>query len=151
MEEAQTQREQLQKSFKETRNLIDALQQKLNRHNEKLQDARAKYNELHEDQLQIQSDLQKLKHLKEKQEDLYTREVSVGETVEKLRKDLADAEDQLNSAVRLLEETKVCFLVSFDRFCFRFFYILLLTHMIILYNYRSSIFIYLYVCVCESR
>lgn len=113
MEEAQTRREQLKKSFKETGNRIEALQDKLNKHNERLQDARATYNELHEQQLQIHSDMQKLKHLKEKQEELYTREVSVGETVEKLRKDLTDAEDQLNSGTQLLEKTKVYLSLSF--------------------------------------
>lgn len=116
MEEAQTQREQLKKSFKETRSHIEALHLKLNKHNERLQDARAKYNELHEEQLQIQSDMQKLKHLKEKQEDLYMREVNVGETVEKLRKDLVEAEDEMNSAIRLLEKTKVCLFDFFPLF-----------------------------------
>jgi len=110
IEEAQTQRESLRTSLRETRNHIDALQLKLSKHNERLQDARAMYNELHEEQLKIHSDMQKLKHLKDKQGDLYTREITVGETVEKLRKDLAHAETQLNSKSRNLEKTKVCFL-----------------------------------------
>lgn len=108
IEAAQQQREQLKVSFKETRNHTEALQLKLNKHNDKLQDARATYNELHEEQLQIHSDMQKLKHLKDKQEDLYTREVNVGETVEKLQENLVDAEDQLNVGTRKLEKAKVC-------------------------------------------
>lgn len=110
IEEAQTQREFLKTSLKETRNHIDALHLKLNKHNERLQDARAMYNELHEEQLKIHSDMQKLKHLKDKQDDLYTREITVGEKVEKLRKDLAHAETLLDSKSRQLEKTKVCFL-----------------------------------------
>ncbi|XP_011173530.2 DNA repair protein RAD50 [Solenopsis invicta] len=106
IEEAQTQRESLRTSLRETRNLIDALQLKLNKHNERLQDARAMYNELHEEQLKIHSDMQKLKHLKDKQEDLYARELTIGETMEKLRKDLALAETQLESRNRQLEKTK---------------------------------------------
>lgn len=67
------------------------------------------YNELHEEQLKIQSDMQKLKHLKDKQNDLYTREITVGEMVEKLRKDSAYAETQLHSTSQQLEKIKVCF------------------------------------------
>lgn len=51
--------------------------------------------------------MQKLKHLKDKQEDLYTREVTVGEKVEKLREDLANAENQLDSGAQQLEKMKV--------------------------------------------
>ncbi|KAG5322879.1 RAD50 protein, partial [Pseudoatta argentina] len=107
MEEAQAQREFLRKSLRETCNHIDALQHKLTKHNEKLQNARAKYNELHEKELKIQSDMQKLKHLKDKQGDLYTREITVGETVEKLQKDLIHAESKLDSRSQQLEKTKV--------------------------------------------
>lgn len=107
IEELQTQRESLKVSFKETRNHIEALQLKLNKHNERLHEARETYNELHEEQLKIQSDMQKLKHLKDKQEDLYTREVTVGETVEKLRENLANAETQLDSETEKLEKIKL--------------------------------------------
>lgn len=107
IEEAQKERDSLKMSFKETRNYIEALQIKLNKHNEKLHNAREEYNEFHEEQLKIQSDMQKLKHLKDKQEDLYTREVSVGEIVEKLRKDLAIAENNLETGTQRLEKTKV--------------------------------------------
>ncbi|XP_018314575.1 DNA repair protein RAD50 isoform X2 [Mycetomoellerius zeteki] len=107
MEEAQVQRESLRKSLRETCNHIDALQLKLTKHNEKLQDARAKYNELHEKELKIQSDMQKLKHLKDKQGDLYTREITVGETVEELQEGLAHAESELDSRSQQLEKTKV--------------------------------------------
>lgn len=96
-------------SLKEIRNNIEALQLKLNKHNERLHNARETYNELHEEQLKIQSDMQKLKHLKDKQEDLYTREVTVGEMVEKLRKDLAVAEANLEIGTQRLEKTKVYF------------------------------------------
>ncbi|XP_012527415.1 DNA repair protein RAD50 [Monomorium pharaonis] len=106
IEEAQMQRESLRTSLREARNHIDALQLKLNKHNERLQDARAMYNELHEEQLKIHTDMQKLKHLKDKQDDLYAREITVGETMEKLRKDLALAESELNSGSRQLEKTK---------------------------------------------
>ncbi|XP_020285711.1 DNA repair protein RAD50 [Pseudomyrmex gracilis] len=106
IEEAQKERDSLKMSFKETRNYIEALQIKLNKHNEKLHNAREEYNEFHEEQLKIQSDMQKLKHLKDKQEDLYTREVSVGEIVEKLRKDLAIAENNLETGTQRLEKTK---------------------------------------------
>ncbi|KMQ92902.1 dna repair protein rad50 [Lasius niger] len=107
IEELQVQRDSLKSSFKETRNHIEALQLRLNKHNEKLHEARETYNELHEEQLKIHSDMQKLKHLKDKQEDLYTREVTVGETVEKLREDLADAENQLDSGTQQLEKLKL--------------------------------------------
>ncbi|XP_011638755.1 DNA repair protein RAD50 [Pogonomyrmex barbatus] len=106
IEEAQAQRDTLKTSLREIRNNIDALQLKLGKHNERLQDARAMYNGLHEEQLKIHSDMQKLKHLKDKQEDLYTREITVGETVEKLRKDLTDAETQLDSGIQRLEKIK---------------------------------------------
>lgn len=109
MEEVQAQRESLKTSLRETRNHIDALQLKLAKHNERLQDARAMYNQLHEEQLKIQSDMQKLKHLKDKQSDLYAREITVGETVEELRKDLTHAETQLDSRSEQLEKIKVCF------------------------------------------
>lgn len=102
------QRESLKTSFRETRNHIEALQLRLNKHNERLHEARETYNKLHEEQLKIHSDMQKLKHLKDKQEDLYTREVTVGEKVEKLREDLADAENQLDSGTQELEKIKVC-------------------------------------------
>lgn len=107
LEELQAQRESLKSSFKETRNHLEALQLKLNKHNERLHEARETYNKLHEEQLKIQSDMQKLKHLKDKQEDLYTREVTVGEMVEKLREDLADAETQLDSGTEKLEKLKL--------------------------------------------
>lgn len=109
MEEAQAQRESLKTSLREVRNHIDALQLKLNKHNDRLQDARAIHNELHEEQLKINSDMQKLKHLKDKQKDLYTREITVGEMVEKLRKDVTHAEAQLDSSSRQLEKIKVYF------------------------------------------
>lgn len=108
IEEAQTQRESLKTSLREIRNNIEALRLKLNKHTEKLQDARAGYNELHEEQLRIQTDMQKLKHLEDKKKELYTREVTLGETVEKLRRDLLEAEDQLDSGAQQLEKTKVC-------------------------------------------
>nr|XP_012221947.1 PREDICTED: DNA repair protein RAD50-like [Linepithema humile] len=106
IEEAQAQRDSLKTSLRETRNHIEALQLKLNKHNDRLHDARAAYNELHEQQLKIQSDMQKIKHLKDKREDLFTREVSVIEMVDKLREDLANAEDQLDSGTNQLEKTK---------------------------------------------
>ncbi|XP_050464674.1 DNA repair protein RAD50 [Cataglyphis hispanica] len=107
IEELQMQRESLKTSFRETRNHIEALQLRLNKHNERLHEARETYNKLHEEQLKIHSDMQKLKHLKDKQEDLYTREVTVGEKVEKLREDLADAENQLDSGTQELEKIKL--------------------------------------------
>lgn len=97
-------------SFKETRNHIEALQLKLNKHNERLHEARETYNELHEQQLKIHSDMQKLKHLKDKQEDLYVKEVTIGEAVEKLQENLANAENQLDSGTQQLEKLKVYFL-----------------------------------------
>lgn len=109
MEEAQTQRESLKTSLREIRNHIDALQLKLSKHNERLQDARAMYNGLHEEQLKIHSEMQKLKHLKDKENDLYTREITIVETMEKLQKDLFDAETQLHSGGQQLEKMKVCF------------------------------------------
>lgn len=109
IEELQAQRDSLKMSLKETRNHIEALQLRMNKHNERLHEARETYNKLHEEQLRIQSDMQKLKHLKDKQDDLYRREVTVGETVEKLREDLIDAENQLDSKAQQLEKIKVCF------------------------------------------
>lgn len=110
IEEAQAQRDSLKTSLRETRNHVEALQLKLNKYNERLHDAKVTYNELHEEQLKIHADKQKLKHLKDKQEDLFTREVFVGEAVEKLRENLVNAEDQLDSGVQRLEKIKVCFL-----------------------------------------
>jgi len=110
IEELQARRESLKTSFKETRNHIEALQLKLNKHNERLHEARETYNELHEQQLKIHSDMQKLKHLKDKQEDLYVKEVTIGEAVEKLQKNLANAETQLDSGKQQLEKIKVYFL-----------------------------------------
>lgn len=107
MEEVQAQRESLRTSIKETNNDIETLQSKVNKHNEQLQDARAAYNELHEEQLKIQTDMQKLKHLKDKQEDLYTKEIALGELIEKLREKLTLAEDELNSATQRSEKIKV--------------------------------------------
>lgn len=107
LEELQVQRESLKTSFKETRNHIEALQLKLNKHNERLHEARETYNELHEQQLKIHSDMQKLKHLKDKQEDLYVKEVTIGETVEKLQENLANAENQLDSGKQQLEKIKL--------------------------------------------
>lgn len=107
MGEAQAQRESVKTSLKEIRNNIEALWLKLNRHTVKLQNAKAKYNELHEEQLRIQSSMQQLKQLEDRKKELYTREVTWGETVEKLRRDLSEAEDQLNDAARQLERTKV--------------------------------------------
>lgn len=107
IEEAQAQRESLKTSLRETRNNIEALQLKLNKHTEKLQDTRTRYNELHEEQLKIQTDMQKLKHLEDKKEELYTREIALVEMVEKLRRDLSEAEDRLDFATQQLEKTKV--------------------------------------------
>ncbi|EZA56610.1 DNA repair protein RAD50 [Ooceraea biroi] len=106
IEEAQTQRDSLKTFLRETRNNIEALRLKLSKHTEKLQDARARYNELHEEQLRIQTDMQKLKHLEDKKNELYTREVTLGDTVERLRRDLAEAEDCLDSEIQRLEKIK---------------------------------------------
>lgn len=107
IEEAQAQRDTLKSSLRELRNNIEGLHLKLNKHTEKLQNARTSYNELHEEQLRIQADMQKLKHLEDKKKELYTREIAFVEMVEKLRRDLSEAEDQLDLATQQLEKTKV--------------------------------------------
>jgi len=109
IEEVQTQQESLKTSLKETCNNIEALRLKLNKHTEKLQNARTKYNELHEEQLKIQGDMQKLKHLEDRKKELYNRKIALEKMVEKLRRDLSEAEDQLDAAIQQLEKNKVCF------------------------------------------
>ncbi|XP_067215347.1 DNA repair protein RAD50.L-like isoform X1 [Linepithema humile] len=47
-----------------------------------------------------------MEHLKDKQEDLFARKVSMEATVEKLREDLTSAKDQLDSGTQRLEKTK---------------------------------------------
>jgi chromosome segregation ATPase len=108
IEEAQAQRESLKTSLRETCNNIEALRLKLNKYTEKLQDARTKYNELHEEQLKIQTDMQKLKHLEDKRKELCTRKTTSEKMIEKLRQDLSEAEDQLDAAIQQLEKNKVC-------------------------------------------
>nr|XP_012218827.1 PREDICTED: DNA repair protein RAD50-like [Linepithema humile] len=106
IEEAQAQRDSIKTSLRQSRNDIDVLQLELSRHNERMHDARAAYLDLREEQLKMQEDMQKIKHLKDKQEDLVTRQVSMRETVAMLRKDLASAQDQLDFGTQRLEKTK---------------------------------------------
>lgn len=77
--------------------------------NERLNNARQEQNTLQEEQLKIQSDIQKVKELKERQETLYMKEISFGKSINMLKKEIKTAEMELNSKIEKLEEQKVYF------------------------------------------
>ncbi|CAK9806143.1 DNA repair protein RAD50 [Anthophora plagiata] len=104
--EAQIERDNLKMSLKNTRDSIEKLQSSLNTHNERMHNARQEQNTLHEEQLKIKAGMQKLKELKDKQELLYSKEISLGKLINTLREKVATAESELNSKIDILERKK---------------------------------------------
>ncbi|KZC06068.1 PREDICTED: DNA repair protein RAD50 [Dufourea novaeangliae] len=106
LQEAQRQRDELNVSSKTIRDDIENLQSAINAHNEKTHNAREELNALHEEQLRIRSGVEKLKQLKEKQETLFLKEVSLGKSVDALKQKVIAAESNLNSGIEKLEKKK---------------------------------------------
>ncbi|XP_053973732.1 DNA repair protein RAD50 [Hylaeus volcanicus] len=106
LEEAQSHREELKASVKNIRDDIETLQSKINAYNEKMHNAREEQNTLHEELLKIRSGMQKLKQLKDQQEALFTKEVSLGESVDILRRNVTAAKTELNAGIDKLEKKK---------------------------------------------
>ncbi|XP_076276381.1 DNA repair protein rad50 [Lasioglossum baleicum] len=106
IEEAQGQREELKRSIKTIRQDIENLQSSINSQNERMHNAREELNALHEEQLKIRSGVQELKQLQEKQEELFSKEVSLGKIVDDLRQKTAVADGDLNSGIEKLKEKK---------------------------------------------
>lgn len=107
LKEAQSQREELKASLKSIRDDIESSQSAINKHNEQMQNAREEQNTLHEELLQIRSGMQKLKQLKDQQEALFLKEISLGESVNILRQKVTVAKTELNSGIDKLEKKKV--------------------------------------------
>ncbi|XP_076766365.1 DNA repair protein rad50 isoform X2 [Xylocopa sonorina] len=114
LQEAQAQREELKMSLTNIRDDIENLQTKMNVHNEQTHNARQEYNALHEQQLKIQTDLQTLKELKDRQKVLYSKEISLGELVRTLKKKVTESEAELNSGIKQLEIKKEDNRVKYD-------------------------------------
>lgn len=76
---------------------------------ERLNNARQEQNTLQEEQLKIQSDMQKVKELKKRQETLYMKEISFGKSINTLKTEITTAEMELNSEIEKLKEHKVYF------------------------------------------
>lgn len=106
IKEAQSQREELKRSIKVIRQEIENLQFSINLQNEKVHNAREELNELHEEQLKIRSGVQELKQLQERQETLFTKEVSLGKVVDDLRQKTSVADTNLNSGIEKLKKRK---------------------------------------------
>ncbi|XP_012276863.1 DNA repair protein RAD50 [Orussus abietinus] len=106
IQETQTEQEFLKGKLRDYQESLETLRNSLNSHNEKLHRAREAKNTLKEEQLRIQSDMQKLKQLRDKQEELYTREISLGEMIQELKQKLVIANEKLETAVRHLEKSK---------------------------------------------
>lgn len=106
LKEAQSQREELKASLKSIRDDIESSQSAINKHNEQMQNAREEQNTLHEELLQIRSGMQKLKQLKDQQEALFLKEISLGESVNILRQKVTVAKTELNSGIDKLEKKK---------------------------------------------
>lgn len=93
-------------SLKNIRGDIENLQSSINTHNEKIHNAREELNALQEEQLKIRSNIQKLNQLKEKQENLFAKEISLGKSVDNLRQTSVTAKTNLNSALAKLEKKR---------------------------------------------
>ncbi|XP_031845341.1 DNA repair protein rad50 [Nomia melanderi] len=106
IEEAQNEREKLKISLKSIRDDIENLQSSINSQNEKVHNAREELNALLEEQFKVRSNIQKLNQLKEKQENLFSKEISLGKSVEALRQKSTTAECNLNSALEKLEKKR---------------------------------------------
>ncbi|XP_016919261.1 DNA repair protein RAD50 isoform X1 [Apis cerana] len=106
LQEAQTEREELKISLKKIRENIERLQFEINMHNEKLHNSQQEQNTLHKEQLKIQLDMQKLKELKDNQEILYLKEISLGKSIDTLREKVTLSETELNSGFNKLEKKK---------------------------------------------
>lgn len=97
-------------SLKKIRENIERLQFEINMYNEKLHNNQQEQNTLHKEQLKIQSDMQKLKELKDNQEILYLKEISLGKSIDTLREKITLSETELNSGFDKLEKKKVIFM-----------------------------------------
>ncbi|XP_076644408.1 DNA repair protein rad50 [Halictus rubicundus] len=106
IEKAQGQREELKASIKTIRQDIENLQSSINSQNETMHNAREELNTLHEEQLKIRSGMQELKQLQEKQETLFSKEVSLGKMVDDLRQKSTVADGDLSSGIEKLGKTK---------------------------------------------
>lgn len=102
-------------SLKKIRENIERLQSEINMHNEKLHNAQQEENILHKEQLKIQLDMQKLKELKDNQEILYLKEISLGKSIDTLREEVTLSETELNSGLDKLEKKKVYFSCSTNK------------------------------------
>ncbi|CAL7940101.1 unnamed protein product [Xylocopa violacea] len=114
LQEAQAQREELKMSLINIRDEIENLHTRMNVHNEQMHNARQEYNALHEEQLKIQSDIQKLTELKDRQKTLYSKEISLGELVRTLKQKVTEIETELNSGIEKLEIKKEDNRVKYD-------------------------------------
>lgn len=94
--------------MKKSRDQIQHLQTEVNTFNEKLQHAREQRNILFGEQLKIQSDMQRLKELRDKQTELHSRRVTLIESVQKLQDKFLTEDSKLETAVRQLDLLKVC-------------------------------------------
>lgn len=117
LEEAQARREELKTFLKGIRNDIENIQSTINIQNDKMHNAREEQNALHEEQLRIRSDVQKLKQLREKLEELYSREIAVGKVVKELREKAFTAESELQLGIDKLEKKKVRTYLLYGKLC----------------------------------
>lgn len=95
--------------MKDIRVDIEKLQSKINTYNEKMHNARQEQHALQEEQFKLRSDMQTVKELKDKQDALYSKEISLGTLVNELREQASVAESNLNSEIAKLEKMKVWF------------------------------------------
>lgn len=77
-----------------------------------MQHAREERNILFEEQLRIQSDMQRLKELRDKQTELYSRQVTLIESVQKLQDRFSSEDSKLETAVCQLDLLKVCIYIT---------------------------------------
>ena len=106
LEEAQARREELKTFLKGIRTDIENMQSAINIQNDKMHNAREEQNALHEEQLRIRSDVQRLKQLRDNQQELYSREVAVGKVVNELREKAITAEGELQLGIDKLTKKK---------------------------------------------
>ncbi|XP_076682274.1 DNA repair protein rad50 [Andrena cerasifolii] len=106
LEEAQARREELKTFLKGIRIDIENIQSKINIQNDKMHNAREEQNALHEEQLKIRSDAQKLKQLRDNLDELYSKEIAVGKVVKELREKAITAEGELQLGIDKLTKRK---------------------------------------------
>ncbi|XP_076621911.1 DNA repair protein rad50 isoform X1 [Colletes latitarsis] len=106
LEEAQSQREELKTSLKKIRDDIENLQSAINTHNEKMHNAREEQNVLQGELLKIRTNIQQLKQLRDQQETLFSKEISLGKLVDTLRQKMTAAKNKLNLGLERLDKKK---------------------------------------------